>query len=50
MKNVKAVHILGAIALVLTAGWAIENFYEHPTYGNGLQAFAAVTRAIVGLG
>lgn len=35
-------HGLGLVAL---AGLAIEKFYHHPTYGNGLKAFIAAFQA-----
>jgi len=36
---------LYGLALLLLAGAAIEKFYHHPTYGNGLKAFLAAAQA-----
>jgi hypothetical protein len=38
---VKLKHALAIAGVVVTAGVAIEKYYEHPTLGNGLQAFLA---------
>lgn len=35
-------HVLVAAIGLLSAAAAVQAFYEHPTYGRGLQAFAAV--------
>jgi hypothetical protein len=34
-------HLLVVAVALLTAAVYIENFYDHPTLGNGLRAFAA---------
>jgi hypothetical protein len=39
------VNPLYGLALVVIAGGAIEKFYHHPTYGNGLKAFVAAFQA-----
>ncbi|HVB52677.1 MAG TPA: hypothetical protein VNF24_00580 [Candidatus Acidoferrales bacterium] len=36
---------LYGLVLVVVAGAAIEKFYHHPTYGNGLSAFMAAFQA-----
>jgi hypothetical protein len=45
----KTHHVLIGVAAVATAAIAIENFYEHPTYGRGLQAFVSVVGAWMSL-
>ena len=37
----KAKHILVVASVIVTAGVAIEKYYQHPTLGNGLQALLA---------
>jgi hypothetical protein len=36
---------LYGLGLLGLAGLAIEKFYHHPTYGNGLKAFMAALQA-----
>jgi hypothetical protein len=36
--------LTGLIALIV-AGIAVERFFQHPTYGRGLNALAALIRA-----
>lgn len=45
MQKIKTEHVIAGIVLLVSAGIAIENYYEHPTYGRGLQALYAVGRA-----
>jgi hypothetical protein len=37
----KLKHVLLVAGVVVIAGGTIEKFYEHPTLGNGMQAFLA---------
>jgi len=39
------VKTFGTVAAILTALMAVEAFYEHPTYGRGIRALAAVIQA-----
>ena len=39
------VYVLTAVGVVLSAAGAVQAFYEHPTYGRGLQALLAVISA-----
>ena len=41
MKKHHGLTLLGVIMLAI----AIDNLYEHPTYGNGLQALYALIKA-----
>jgi len=49
MSKIKAHHVLLTVIAVLGAAVAIERFYEHPTYGNGLEAALAAAKAAVAL-
>jgi hypothetical protein len=42
MKKIKPEYILTAVIGILSTTGAVEAFYEHPTYGRGLQALFAV--------
>ena len=42
MKKIKSEYLLSAVIGLLLAAASVEAFYEHPTYGRGLQALAAV--------
>jgi hypothetical protein len=39
------VYALTAVGVILSAAGAVQAFYEHPTYGRGLQALLAVISA-----
>jgi hypothetical protein len=43
-------HVIAGCVLFVGALIAIENFYEHPTYGTGLQALYAALKAGEALG
>ena len=48
MSKIKAHHVILSGVVLLGAAVAVERFYEHPTYGNGLQAaYAAAKAALV---
>jgi hypothetical protein len=42
---VKTVHVLYAAGIILLAAAALEQLYEHPSYGRGLKALVAVVQA-----
>ncbi|HEY1977704.1 MAG TPA: hypothetical protein VGG89_14215 [Candidatus Baltobacteraceae bacterium] len=46
----KAQHVLGVVASVAIAAVLVETFYQHPTYGNGIQAAYAVAKAALAIG
>lgn len=50
MSKIKAEHVVAGLGLLASAAIAIENYYEHPTYGRGLQAFYAAGRAAIFFG
>jgi len=43
-------YTVGGVLAVLAALVAIENFYEHPTFGRGLKAFSKTLLAAAALG
>lgn len=47
MNKIKAEHVIAGIGLLASAAIAVENYYEHPTYGRGLQALYAAGRAAI---
>lgn len=48
MKSVRPHHMILAALTILGAVVAVERFYSHPTYGNGLEAaYAALKAAVV---
>ncbi|MBV8081860.1 MAG: hypothetical protein JO293_03075 [Candidatus Eremiobacteraeota bacterium] len=47
--KIRAHHVLIAAVGVISAAAAVEQYYEHPTYGRGLQALASVIGAWLSL-
>jgi hypothetical protein len=41
----KSKHVLAGVVAFVAAAAYIENFYKHPTFGNGLRAFFAAASA-----
>lgn len=39
------VYLLTAAAVIVSAAGAVQAFYQHPTYGRGLQALLALISA-----